>query len=250
MHRFMQACMEIIDRQEYIAWRLPKNWHVVLTTNPDNGNYQVTSLDNAQKTRFITVETKFDIEVWARWAEKVNIDTRCINFLLLNPELVTDKLNPRSITTFFNSISCLESFDDSLPIIQMIGEGSVGNEFASMFSMFINNKLDKLLSPKDIFTKDMGYILGTIRSNVGRGDNYRADIASVMGTRIVNYSLMKAENGPISPDMISRIIALTTDEELFTKDIKYFIVRALIAGNKQKFQKILTNPELVKMTAS
>jgi hypothetical protein len=249
-HRFMQASMEIIDRQEYISWRLPKNWHVVLTTNPDNGNYQVTSLDNAQKTRFITVETKFDIEVWARWAEKVNIDTRCINFLLLNPELVTDKLNPRSITTFFNSISCLESFDDSLPIIQMIGEGSVGNEFASMFSMFINNKLDKLLSPKDIFTKDMGYILGTIRSNVGRGDNYRADIASVMGTRIVNYSLMKAENGPISPDMISRIIALTTDEELFTKDIKYFIVRALIAGNKQKFQKILTNPELVKMTAS
>lgn len=249
-HRFMQACMEIIDRQEYISWRLPKNWHVVLTTNPDNGNYQVTSLDNAQKTRFITVETKFDIDVWARWAEKVNIDTRCINFLLLNPELVTDKLNPRSITTFFNSISCIESFDDSLPLIQMIGEGSVGNEFASMFSMFINNKLDKLLSPKEIFTKDMTYILGAIRSNVGRGDNYRADIASVMGTRIVNYSLMKAEEGPIAPDMISRIITLTTDEELFTKDIKYFIVRALIAGNKQKFQKILTNPELVKMAAS
>lgn len=249
-HRFMQACMEIIDRQEYISWRLPKNWHVVLTTNPDNGNYQVTSLDNAQKTRFITVETQFDIDVWARWAEKVNIDTRCINFLLLNPELVTDKLNPRSITTFFNSISCIESFDDSLPLIQMIGEGSVGNEFASMFSMFINNKLDKLLSPKEIFTKDMTYILGAIRSNVGRGDNYRADIASVMGTRIVNYSLMKAEEGPIAPDMISRIITLTTDEELFTKDIKYFIVRALIAGNKQKFQKILTNPELVKMAAS
>jgi len=62
--------------------------------------------------------------------------------------------------------------------------------------------------------------------------------------------LMKAEEGPISPDMISRIITLTTDEELFTKDIKYFIVRALIGGNKQKFQKILTNPELVKMTAS
>ena len=32
----------------------------------------------------------------------------------------------------------------------MIGEGSVGNEFASMFTTFINNKLDKLVTPKDI----------------------------------------------------------------------------------------------------
>ena len=58
--RFMQATMELIDRQEYISWKLPKNWHIVLTTNPDNGDYNVTSLDIAQKTRFISVEVKFD----------------------------------------------------------------------------------------------------------------------------------------------------------------------------------------------
>ena len=27
-HRFMQATMEILDRQEYVSWSLPKNWHV------------------------------------------------------------------------------------------------------------------------------------------------------------------------------------------------------------------------------
>ena len=116
--------------------------------------------------------------------------------------------------------------------------------------MFINNKLDKLLSPKDIFSKDMSYIVGALRTNIGRGDNYRADIASVMGTRIVNYALTHAENNPVTPDMIQRIITVSTDEEIFTKDIKYFIVRALLSGNKQKFQKIMTNPELVKMAAS
>ena len=66
-HRFMQATMELIDRQEYISWSLPKNWHVILTTNPDNGDYQVTSLDDAQRTRFISTEVKFDSNVWARW---------------------------------------------------------------------------------------------------------------------------------------------------------------------------------------
>ena len=72
--RFMQAAMEIIDRQEYISWRLPKDWHVILTTNPDSGDYHVSSLDPAQKTRFITVNLKFDVQCWARWAEENGID--------------------------------------------------------------------------------------------------------------------------------------------------------------------------------
>ena len=82
-HRFMQATMEILDRQEYVSWKLPKNWHVILTSNPDNGDYNVTSLDVAQKTRFISVEMKYDSDVWAKWAEKAGIDGRCINFMLM-----------------------------------------------------------------------------------------------------------------------------------------------------------------------
>ena len=42
----------------------------------------------------------------------------------------------------------------------MIGEGSVGDAFASMFTTFINNKLDKLVTPKDLLTHDNeSYIL-------------------------------------------------------------------------------------------
>ena len=34
--RFIQACMELVDRQTYISWTLPKDWHIILTANPDN----------------------------------------------------------------------------------------------------------------------------------------------------------------------------------------------------------------------
>ena len=153
-HRFMQACMELIDKQEYVSWRLPKNWHVILTTNPDNGDYNVTSLDNAQKTRFISIDTKFDGPVWARWAENVGIDGRCINFLLMHPEVITSDVNPRSITTFFNSISSIKDFEKELPLIQMIGDGSIGPDAGAMFVMFINNKLDKILTPQQLLTLD------------------------------------------------------------------------------------------------
>ena len=246
--RFIQAVMELIDRQTYISWSLPKDWHIILTANPDNGDYMVNSVDSAQKTRYVTANLKFDINVWAQWAEGANIDTRCINFLLLHPELVTQETNARSITTFFNAISSFDSFEDNLSLIQMIGEGSVGDEFASMFTTFINNKLDKLVTPKDLLTHDnQQYILGELRSCIGKDDNYRADIASTLATRLSNYAVVFSKENTVSQKITDRLKALCT-EDYFTNDLKYLIVRSLFSGNKQKFNKLMMIPEIVKMT--
>ena len=246
-HRFMQATMEILDRQEYVSWKLPKNWHVILTTNPDNGDYNVTSLDVAQKTRFVSVELKYDVNVWAKWAETANIDGRCINFMLMNPELVTQRVNPRSVTTFFNAISSIPKFEDSLPIIQMIGEGSVGVDFSSMFTMFINNKLDRIISPEDIMTKDEQYVMNALTNAVGQDDDFRADISSVISTRIINYSLVHAENKSVPDPMINRLVKLTTDCKAFTDDLRYFMIKEIVNGNKLKFSKLMMNNNVVKM---
>lgn len=246
-HRFMQATMEILDRQEYVSWKLPKNWHVILTTNPDNGDYNVTSLDVAQKTRFISVGLKYDKSVWAKWAETAGIDGRCINFMLMHPELVTQSVNPRAVTTFFNAISSFKNFNQRLPMIQMIGEGSVGVDFSSMFTMFINNQLDRIISPEDILTKDEQYVMNALTSAVTVGEEFRADISSVIATRLVNYSLLHAETNPVSDQMANRLIKLITDCNAFTDDLKYYMVKEIVNGNKVKFAKLMMNNEVVKM---
>ena len=243
--RFIQAVMELIDRQQYISWTLPKNWHIILTANPDNGDYLVNSIDNAQKTRFISVNLKFDIDCWGKWAEENDIDGRCINFLLMHPELVTTDVNSRSVSMFFNSISSLKSFDDSLPLIQMIGEGSVGPEFSSLFTMFINNKLDKMISPENIFKQDEKYVMTTLKSLVGKEDKYRADIASTLSTRVINYLDLYAKNNPVEKDTINRISKLVT-EEIFTTDICYNMVKSIYNSNMNKFKTMIMDKELVK----
>jgi len=245
--RFIQACMELVDRQTYISWTLPKDWHIILTANPDNGDYMVNSVDSAQKTRYISANLKFDIDVWARWAEENEIDTRCINFLLMHPELVTQETNARSISTFFNSISSIKSFEDQLPLIQMIGEGSVGNEFASMFTTFINNKLDKLVTPKEIVHGDEKVVLPALRECIGSGDSYRADIASLLATRIANFSVAFSKTDTVNPKMQQRLITLCTSS-YFTDDLKYLVVRTIFNGNKSKFNQMMMNPAIIKMT--
>jgi nucleoside-triphosphatase THEP1 len=246
-HRFMQATMEILDRQEYVSWRLPKNWHVILTTNPDNGDYNVTSLDVAQKTRFISVELKYEVNVWAKWAENMGIDGRCINFMLMHPEVVTQRVNPRSITTFFNSISSIKEFNSELPLIQNIAEGSVGEEFGMMFTMFINNKLDKIITPEEILNKPEKEVFDNLDASIGKDDTYRADIASVISTRLVNYSLVYASKNSVSDIMIDRLSKLITECSSFSDDLRYVMLKDLLNQNKVKFSKLMLNTKVMTM---
>ena len=244
--RFIQAIMELIDRQQYISWTLPKDWHIILTANPDNGDYLVNSIDNAQKTRFISVNLKFDMECWGKWAENSDIDGRCINFMLMNPELINKEVNSRSAVMFFNSISSIKSFEDSLPLIQMIGEGSVGSEFSSMFTMFINNKLDKIISPQNIMDQDEKYVLGTLKSIIGDDDKYRADIASTISTRLVNYLERYATDNKVEKVTIERIKALVKSD-IFTKDIMFNMVKGIYNANTKKYQMMLMDKELSQL---
>jgi hypothetical protein len=90
--------------------------------------------------------------------------------------------------------------------------------------------------------------MGALRTCIGRGKDYRGDIASVLASRIINYSIVYAETNPIGPEIINRVIRLMTDEETFTNDLQYVLVKKLLNGNKQKFQKVLVDPKVMLMS--
>lgn len=70
---FMQAIMSLMQFGEYISWKLPKKCHLILSSNPDDGSYSVTDLDPAQKSRMINFTMDFDVQCWAKWADRVGI---------------------------------------------------------------------------------------------------------------------------------------------------------------------------------
>jgi hypothetical protein len=247
--KFMQATMTLLEAQTYNNWALPKGSFIILTSNPDNGEYSVAALDMAQKTRVINVNYKFEVDVWAKWAETTGIDGRCINFLLLHPELMNGKdLNARSVTMFFNSLMSIKDFSASLPLIQQLGEACTTPEFTTMFTTFINNRLDKLVTPKDMLLHDNeSYIVGEIKGCTGEGVNYRADIASILTTRLINFTVNYAENNTINQKVIDRLTRFMTGD-LLTHDLKYILVRKIVNENKQKFQKLMLNADVVKMS--
>jgi hypothetical protein len=146
---------------------------------------------------------------------------------------------------FFNSISSIKQFEESLPLIQMIGEGSVGSEFSSLFTMFINNKLDKMISPENVFKQDEKYVTNTLKSLVGKDDKYRADIASTLSTRIVNYLDIFAKSNHVEKDVIDRISKIV-NEKIFTTDICYNMIKSIYNNNPSKFKTMMMDKELVQ----
>ncbi len=243
--RFLQACMTLIETQEYISWKLPADWHIILSTNPADGSYMVNEIDTAMKTRYMTVKIKFDVGAWAKWAEAAGIDGRCINFILLNPEQVTEEVNPRAITNYFNSIASFSDFQKNLPMIQLIGEGSVGSEFATAFTLFINNKLDRLITPERMMKGEWKKVSEEMIDCIGKGAKYRADIASVLTTRIINYSLALAKNSNVPKEILERLISFC-NEDVLGSDLKYIIVKNLV-GKEPKFKDMVKDKQVNAM---
>jgi hypothetical protein len=111
--------------------------------------------------------------------------------------------------------------------------------------MFINNKLDKMISPSDIFKQDEKYVLSTLKGLVGKDDAYRADIASTLATRIINYLDMFAKDNPVEKNIIDRITNLVT-AEIFTTDICYNMIKSIYNSNTSAFKTMIMDKELVK----
>ena len=256
---FMQACMEIINTARYISWKLPKYTSIVLSSNPDDGQFSVTSLDNAQKTRFINFNLKLNIEDWAKWAEEAEIDGRAINFELLYGDEIFKKhnnvqtVNPRSYTTFCKAISGLKDWNkpETLALILQISKGCFLNDkdniIGNLFTTFIANKLDRLIQPKDMIELKWDTLEPKMKNCVYDNGQFRPEIASVLTIRFMNYVLhLFGTKGGIKESVVyDRILEIVeNDEMLFSEDLIFHLVKNLVTKYPGRTGKLLMNAKI------
>ena len=256
---FMQATMEIINTASYISWKLPKYTSIVLSSNPDDGQFSVTSLDNAQKTRFINFNLKLNIEDWAKWAEEAEIDGRAINFELLYGDEIFKKhnnvqtVNPRSYTTFCKAISGLKDWNkpEILALILQISKGCFLNDkdniIGNLFTTFIANKLDRLIQPKDMIELKWDTLEPKMKNCVYDNGQFRPEIASVLTIRFMNYVLhLFGTKGGIKESVVyDRILEIVeNDEMLFSEDLIFHLVKSLVTKYPGRTGKLLMNAKI------
>ena len=255
---FMQATMELINTASYISWKLPKNTNIVLTSNPDDGEYSVSSLDNAQKTRFVNFNLKLNVEDWASWAEFNQIDSRCINFELLYGEEIFKKhnqvqtINPRAYTTFCKAISGINDWNDdkALALILNISKGCFLNDkdnvVGNLFTTFISMKLDKLIAPKDMLMQKWETVEPKIHDCVYEGERMKTEIASILAIRLLNYIMFYfSQNGAKQSIVEDRLLDfIENPRKLFSDDLLFHVIKTIIGKYPGKTTKLLINSKI------
>jgi hypothetical protein len=209
----LQASMEIVEKMEYVSWKLPKGSSVILTCNPadDSDYFGVNDIGVAMKTRFIEVGIKFNKEHWALWADKSKIDSRCIDFLLYHPELVTDNkmTNPRIFEKFFRIIGQRSNWSSQTDFIATMGSASIGSTATSAFHSFIHKGLDKLPTPEELMVMPITDIPSKMAACMldayGKPKN---DVINIVMTRLTNYLWNAYENKKFDQKGMDRLNAL------------------------------------------
>ena len=143
---------------------LPKGWAVVAAMNPDNGEYQVETLDKAMIRRFIMLTVTPDVESWLTWAKengsngKPKVDTSITSFIAANK----------------NSLNMTESFEidvkpssDAWTMLSRLREanvipyeaefeimaGIVGREHATTFRKWLDANYQRPVNGEEVLNK-------------------------------------------------------------------------------------------------
>jgi hypothetical protein len=241
--RILRGIMQLLQNYELVSWTLPPKWQIVLTANPDGGDYSVTPMDDAMLTRMMHLTLRFDVNVWAQWAEWNEIDQRGIHFVLTYPEVVNgQRTTARTLVQFFRAIEEIEDLSADLDLVKLLGDACLDEETVAAFISFVHQNLGKLITPQEIIqAKDFDKEVAKNIQQVVQQKTLRIDLLSTICTRLVNYSL-------IHPDEINKkgFVNLTAflKMPLLPNDLRLRMARELINSNHPAFKKLMSDPEI------
>lgn len=266
--QLLQATMDLILTQGYMTWKFPEKTTTVITTNPDDGNNNVNSLDEAQRTRMLNFDVSFSLDAWAKWAEDTGVDGRCINFVMSYADALFSAdedgnriCNPRSFVMFANMISGISDWDntENLAFIKSIAKGCFkdegGKSFAEMFTQFIRHKMHLLIQPKDMLLGSWDKVKSQLEACLyDQNGSPRPDIASLLERRFVNYvsSWLKSPDKTPIEKVEKRLIDFLDNEEnggkaLFTQDLYYHMIKTITSDNRRQTNKLMFNPKIANI---
>ena len=243
--RILRGLMPLLQRHELVSWKLPPRWQIVLTANPDGGDYSVTPLDDSLITRMLHVTMSWDLPSWAAWAERTGIDARGIQFVLTYPELVSgERTTPRTLVQFFRQLEGLGDLKKELGLVKMLAEASLDRETAAAFLSFVQRQLHQLILPEEILqASDFAAVENRLKK-LYEQETQRVDLLSVICTRLIHYAQR--------PDIQLNSLHLENLERFLTiewipGDLRFAMAQELVQSDAAALRQLIGRPAIGKL---
>lgn len=248
---FLQAIMQLLQFGSYGTWKLPKYATILLSSNPEDGMYDVTEIDPALRSRMMNFVVDFDIKLWAKWAESKNKNGQLINFALWNQKMfqtANHSINARNYSMFIDALTGIKLDTKNMPEIILMAQGIFGEELsiAEDLRMFIDQQLDKLPTPNDVITKSWDELEPLLTDILYKNGDYRTDIGFLLTVRFSNYleEYFKNNKEKKKGEKIEKRLVelLTAKKPLLQENGLLEIVKTLITKFAAKCPTLVANP--------
>ena len=152
--RIVKGVMQLLQNYGMVSWKLPPGCNIVLTANPDEQDYLVTSLDPAILTRIRSVTMKHDAKEWSVWAAGAKIDPRVISFVLQYPEMMigSERTNPRTLAAAGRAVRRIKDLTNKENIrrFKMQASAVLDEETVSSMLVFMQRDVELVVEPQQI----------------------------------------------------------------------------------------------------
>lgn len=242
--RILRGLMQLLQNYELVSWRLPAKWYIVLTANPDGGDYSVTPMDDAMLSRMLHVTLEWNLDAWLNWAARAGVDQRGIAFVQAYPELVDGtRTTPRTLVQFFQSIAPIADLSKELSLVRMLAEGCLDPETSAAFLSFIRSELPQLIAPEDLLgAGDFSEIAQKLRAQVEQPVK-RLDILSILSARLLAYLEQGKGWTPAQLANLEQFLLL----DLIPPDLRFRLAQSLANSAKAPLRDFVGRPSIGKI---
>lgn len=247
--RILRGIMQLLQNYELVSWKLPENWQIILTANPDGGDYSVTPMDNAMLTRMLHITMIFEVKTWAKWANENGIDNRCINFVLTHPNVISgERTTPRTLVQFFRNIQTIENWQSNLGLIQMLGDATLDAQTVASFVAFVQNDMQLLLSPMEILeSENFEEEVENRLYDLVVGESLRIDILATICRRLMQTIDDKSFNTThLHLENLKSFLKL----DFLPDDLRLTFAQDLVGAKNEDLKQILVDAEIGSLVLS
>jgi hypothetical protein len=244
--RILRGLMQLLQNYEMFSWKLPRKWQIICTANPDEGDYSVTSLDDAMLTRMLHLTLKLDIKSWATWAYKNAIDQRGIDFALIYPELLEGaRTTPRSFVQFLKHISKIKDLKAEIHRVTVLARSTLDDATVRAFLIYVNEGLEHLVPVEEILeAQDFAAIKSRIEAaSKGKSGTLRLDRLQAICSRLTMAILTKQYEVPSALNCKNLVQFLLL--EVIPADLRYSVHREISSMGGER-TNLIQDPILAK----
>jgi hypothetical protein len=242
--RILRGLMQLLQNYEMVSWRIPPKWQIVLTANPDGGDYSVTPMDDAMLTRMLHTTLEWNLEAWLRWAQRAGVDPRGVAFVQTYPELADGtRTTPRTLVQFFQSIAPIPDLSKNMTLVRMLAEGCLDAETTAAFLAFARTELAQIPSPADILeAQDLAPLMRSLREQIEQPVK-RLDILSLLSARLLAHLEQGKKWTPAQLDNVERFLL----QDFMPADLRFRLAQSLANSQQPLLREFIGRPSLGKI---